>query len=64
MLTSKDRENLEKAAQTAALLVGDLQVSYGGDSVLLAELVHGLLENAVALKDKLDRLVVITSEGS
>jgi len=58
-----DIENAEKAAQSAELLVRDLQALHRTDNPFLAELTYGLIETAATLKSKLDRLVVLTSEN-
>lgn len=56
MLSDTDNENIEKAAQSAALLVSDIQALYGSEDPLLTEVALGLLETAVALRSKLDRI--------
>ena len=61
-MEAKDIEDLEKVAQTAALLVSDLQALHGTSNPLLSELAYGLLESAVATKSKVDRLIVATSQ--
>lgn len=60
MLTEKDQESLLKAAQTAALLLSDLEALHAADNPLLAELARSPLEDASALKVKLERVLSLT----
>lgn len=60
MLTAKEREDLEKAAQTADLLVQDIVELTGADNPLLAELGNGMLTVVGSLRQQLARLVVST----
>lgn len=60
MLTAKEREDLEKAAQTADLLVRDIVELTGADNPLLAELGNGMLETVGRLRQQLAGLVVST----
>jgi hypothetical protein len=60
MLTAKEREDLEKAAQTADLLVRDIVELTGADNPLLAELGNGMLTVVGSLRQQLARLVVAT----
>lgn len=60
MLTAKEREDLEKAAQTADLLVRDIVELTGADNPLLAELGNGMLTVVGGLRQQLARLVVTT----
>lgn len=61
-MSNQDGENIEKIAQTAALLVADLQALHRANHPLLTELAYGLLENAATLKSRLDRILVINAE--
>ncbi len=60
MLTAKEREDLEKAAQTADLLVRDIVELTGADNPLLAELGNGMLETVGRLRQQLARIVGTT----
>lgn len=61
-MSQPDKENIEKAAQTASFLVEDLQALHKTDDAILAEVAYALLEMAVPLKTRLERLDVLMTE--
>lgn len=61
MLTSTDRENVTKAAQCAALVVGDVRAITQSNDPLLAEIGLEVLKAAVDLEQRLKRLETITA---
>lgn len=61
MVSPMDRENIEKAAQCASLLLGDVQALARSEDALLAELGQQALEGAANLEQRLQRLAAITS---
>ncbi len=61
-LTATDQENAEKAAQTAALLVSDLQELHRTGNPLLAKVAYDLLKEAAKLKGDLVSLDAILRE--
>ncbi len=60
MLSKSDEENLVKAAQCANLLSQDLKELTKTSNPLLGEIVLSLLAEAVAIEQKLQRLVTVT----
>ncbi len=62
MLNAKDQENVVKASQTANLLAQDIHAIAKADNPLLAELGIEMLQQAVALEQKLKRIASITSQ--
>lgn len=60
MLNAKDSESLSKAAQCSNLLVRDIRELVSADNPLLGEIAMELLNNAVAIEQKLQRLLVVT----
>lgn len=60
MLSQNDSENLNKAVQCANLLAQDLKAIVSADNPLLGEIALGLLSEAAAIEQKLQRLLVIT----
>ncbi|MDA8152339.1 MAG: hypothetical protein M0003_06435 [Acidithiobacillus sp.] len=66
MYTEKDKELVNKAANTADLLSRDLQAMVSADDPLLGEIAAGLLNDARVLNNKLTRfsyLVTQSAEG-
>lgn len=61
MLNASDKENLIKASQGANLFVQDLRQLVKADNPLLAELAMEVLQQAVLLEQKLNRLVSATN---
>ena len=59
-LGKRDAEKLVKAAQCADLLVADLRDLNIAENPLLAEMGMELLQQAAVIKQRLDRLAVIT----
>ena len=60
LISSKDRESLTKASHTAAFLVEDLRSLICAENSLLAEMGANLLADAASLRQRLERLMVIT----
>lgn len=60
MLNASDQESLIKASQGANLFVQDLRQLVKADNPLLAELAMEVLQQAVLLEQKLNRLVSVT----
>lgn len=60
LICSKDREALTKASHTAVFLVDELRVLYCAENPLLAEMGADLLADAASLRQRLERLMVIT----
>lgn len=60
MLNASDQENLIKTSQGANLFVQDLRQLVKADNPLLAELAMEVLQQAVLLEQKLNRLVLVT----
>lgn len=60
MLNASDQENLIKASQGANLFVQDLRQLVKADNPLLNELAMEVLQQAVLLEQKLNRLVSVT----
>jgi hypothetical protein len=61
MLTATERENVTKAAQCAALLVGDVRAITQSSNPLLAEIGLETLKAAADLEQRLKRLETITA---
>lgn len=61
MLTATERENVTKAAQCAALLVGDVRAITQSSNPLLAEIGLEALKAAADLEQRLKRLETITA---
>lgn len=61
MLNSKDIENLVKSSQTANLLVQDLRGLVKAANPLLAEIAIEILQQAVQIEQRLNRIDAITS---
>ena len=62
MLTAIERENVTKAAQCAALLVGDVRAITQSSNPLLAEIGLEALKAAADLEQRLKRLETITAD--
>ena len=60
LICSKDRESLTKASHTAAFLVDELRALNCAENSLLAEMGANLLADAASLRQRLERLMVIT----
>jgi len=60
MLNTSDKENLTKASQGANLFVQDLRQLVNSDNPLLGEIAIEILQQAVLLEQKLNRLVTAT----
>lgn len=66
MHTEKDKELINKAADSSDLLSTDLQAMVSADDLLLGEMAAALLNDARILNNKLERiryLVTQTKEG-
>jgi hypothetical protein len=61
MLNAKDREDLVKSSQTANLLVQDLRDLVKAANPLLAEIALEILQQAVQIEQRLNRIDSITS---
>ena len=61
MLNANDKENLVKSSQTANLLVQDLRVLVKAANPLLAEIAIEILQQAVQIEQRLNRIDSITS---
>ena len=61
MLNANDKENLVKSSQTANLLVQDLRDLVKSANPLLAEIVIEILQQAVQIEQRLNRIDSITS---
>lgn len=61
MLNANDNENLVKSSQTANLLVQDLRDLVKSANPLLAEIVIEILQQAVQIEQRLNRIDSITS---
>jgi hypothetical protein len=61
MLNAKDREDLVKSSQTANLLVQDLRDLVKAANPLLAEIAIEILQKAVQIEQRLNRIDSITS---
>ena len=61
MLNANDKENLVKSSQTANLLVQDLRDLVKSANPLLAEIVSEILQQAVQIEQRLNRIDSITS---
>lgn len=64
MLTPHDLETLTKAGQTANLLVQDLRELAKGNDPLLVELGLDLLQQSLAIEQRLARLQTVTKAES
>lgn len=60
LISEKDRETLTKAGHDAGFLVEDLRALVNADNPLLAELGLDLLSVAANLRQRLERLAVIS----
>lgn len=61
-MNNMTRENIEKASQTASLLVQDLrELTRAGGDPLLAELALDMLETAAQLEQKLKRIQAVVT---
>ena len=60
MLNQQDTTTLNKAALSANHLAQDVQAMMTTDNPLLAEIILGILEEALVLEQKLNRLATIT----
>jgi hypothetical protein len=56
MLNAKDREAVAKSAQTANLLVQDLQEMVKSDDPLLSDVALDILQQAVQVENRLKRI--------
>ena len=61
MLNANDKENLVKSSQTANLLVQDLRDLVKAVNPLLAEIAIEILQQAVQIEQRLNRIDSITS---
>jgi hypothetical protein len=61
MLNANDKENLVKSSQTANLLVQDLRDLVKAANPLLAEIAMEILQQAVQIEQRLNRIDSITS---
>lgn len=61
MLNANDKENLVKSSQTANLLVQDLRDLVKSANPLLAEIAIEILQQAVQIEQRLNRIDSITS---
>jgi hypothetical protein len=61
MLNANDKENLVKSSQTANLLVQDLRDLVKAANPLLAEIAIEILQQAVQIEQRLNRIDSITS---
>jgi hypothetical protein len=61
-VADSDCELLTKAAHDASFLVDDLRALVSAESPLVAELGADLLAEAVKIRQKLERLVVVANE--
>jgi len=61
MLNANDKENLVKSRQTANLLVQDLRELVKAANPLLAEIAIEILQQAVQIEQRLNRIDSITS---
>lgn len=61
MLNANDKENLVKSSQTANLLVQDLRELVKAANPLLAEIAIEILQQAVQIEQRLNRIDSITS---
>jgi hypothetical protein len=60
MLNAYDQENLVKSSQTANLLVQDLRDLVKSDNPLLTEIAIEILQQAVQIEQRLNRIDSIT----
>ena len=61
MLNANDKENLVKSSQTANLLVQDLRDRVKAANPLLAEIAMEILQQAVQIEQRLNRIDSITN---
>ena len=61
MLNANDKENLVKSIQTANLLVQDLRDLVKAANPLLAEIAMEILQQAVQIEQRLNRIDSITN---
>lgn len=61
MLNANDKENLIKSSQTANLLVQDLRDLVKAANPLLAEIAMEILQQAVQIEQRLNRIDSITN---
>jgi len=61
LLNTTDRENLLKASHSAEFLVQELTSLTKAQDPLLADISIEVLSQAVAIKDRLNRLVTLTT---
>lgn len=61
MLNANDKENLAKSSQTANLLVQDLRDLVKAADPLLAEIAIEILQQAVQIEQRLNRIDSITN---
>lgn len=61
MLNANDKENLVKSSQTANLLVQDLRDLVKAANPLLAEIAMEILQQAVQIEQRLNRIDSITN---
>lgn len=61
MLNANDKENLVKSSQAANLLVQDLRDLVKAANPLLAEIAVDILQQAVQIEQRLNRIDSITS---
>lgn len=61
MLNANDKENLVKSSQAANLLVQDLRDLVKAANPLLAEIAMDILQQAVQIEQRLNRIDSITS---
>ena len=63
MLNANDKENLIKSSQAANLLVKDLRDLVKAANPLLAEIAIEILQQAVQIEQRLNRIDSITGPG-
>jgi hypothetical protein len=61
MLNAQDQEKVVKASQTANLLAQDIHAIVKSENLLLVELAMEMLQQVVALEQKLKRIASFTA---
>lgn len=64
MSTEKDKEFINKSADTADLLSRNLQDMVSADDLLLGEMAAALLNDARVLNNKLERIRYLVTQGA
>ena len=62
MYTEKDKELINKAADSSSLLSTDLQAMISADDLLLGEMAAALLNDARGLNNKLERIRYLVTQ--